>query len=122
MPIVDIHYVCSKGAPSDPPSAQQLADTLGRVFDSPPGRTWVRLHLLPREHYAENDVTLDDAALPVFVIVLLARRPTADVFAVQTRAITQSVAGCFGRRAERIHVEYASPASGRLAFGGRLVE
>jgi len=122
MPIIDIRYVDAPRAQGRVPSAQELADALGRALGSAPGRTWVRLDALPRAHYAENGVELDDGALPLFVTVLLAHLPDPDARASQLAAITASVAACFGRPTDRVHVEYAPPGAGRMAFGGHWVE
>ncbi len=122
MPIVDIRYVASESVEAQAPSAQELADALGKAVGSPPGKTWVRLHPHAGALYAENEVLLEEVEYPVFVTVLLARLPSAGAKAAQVRAITAAVATCFGRPEERVHVEYAPAAAGRLAFGGKLVE
>jgi phenylpyruvate tautomerase PptA (4-oxalocrotonate tautomerase family) len=55
MPIIDIEIVEDRdeSGPGDT-RVHTLADALGEVFGSDPGRTWVRVYHLPREHYAEN--------------------------------------------------------------------
>lgn len=116
MPIVDIRCV---GAPV--PAADALADVIGDALHLPPGRVWVRFHPLPAEHYAENGGPLQ-GALPVFVTILHARPPTGEALKAEVAALTQAVAGVCGRPAQRVHVEYAPAAAGRIAFGGRLVE
>ncbi len=122
MPIFDIRYVASESTQAQAPPAQELADALGKVLGSPPGRTWVRLHAHPAALYAENEVRVEEAEHPVFVTVLLASLPSAEAMPEQVRAITAAVAKCFVRPKERIHVEYAPAGAGRLAFGGTLVE
>ena len=123
MPIVDIEQVHGGERAGTPAaSAAALADALGAVFGSAPGRTWVRLRGLPAGDYAENDGPLDAGDLPVFVTVLLAHWPVGEALARQARQITEAVAGCLGIAAERVHVQYAPEAAGRQAFGGRLVE
>lgn len=122
MPIFDIRYIASESAAARAPCAQALADALGKALGSPAGRTWVRLHPHPGALYAENEVRIEEAEYPVFVTVLLARLPDAEIRAEQVQAITVAVASCFVRPEQTVHVEYAPAAAGRLAFGGRLVE
>ena len=122
MPIFDIRYVASESTQALAPSAQELADALGKALGSPLGRTWVRLHAHPAALYAENEVRIEEAEYPVFVTVLLAHLPNIEARPKQVQAITAAVAKCFVRPEELIHVEYAPAGAGRLAFGGKLVE
>ena len=119
MPIVDVRIVADAAPPAGCASA--LADALGAVFDAAPGRVWVRLDVLPAARYAENSVTLSLAELPVFVTVLHAQLPVLDVLELQAATIAQAVAGVTGRAVDRVHVEFAPPGSGRVAFGGQLL-
>jgi phenylpyruvate tautomerase PptA (4-oxalocrotonate tautomerase family) len=121
MPIVDVQVVRAAGAGPDP-AAQPLADALGRVFGSAPGRTWVRVSSLDAASYAENDVALGAGELPAFVTVLHAHPPTGAALAAQVLAVTEAVAGCLGLPADRVHVQMAPAGAGRQAFGGKLVE
>ena len=120
MPIVDVEVV-SATAESAPPSVAALATALGRVFDSPPGHTWVRYRVLPVTCYAENDAPLSAGALPAFVTVLQARPPQGVELQAQVQAITQAVAAWLTCSSEQVHVGYAPAAVGRQAFGGKLV-
>ena len=122
MPIVDVELVCESEAEFGTVSPRAIADAIGGVFRSPPGRTWVRLRFVSSEHYAENDVSLSKVELPVFVTVLHARPPLAAALAAEVSALTTTVAQIVGRRAERVHVQYAPAAVGRQAFGGVLVQ
>lgn len=122
MPIADIELVCeSERAVPETGLAQQLANELGRVFASLPGSTWVRVRTLAGERYAENDVEVAGAELPVFVTLLLAQPPAGTALKEQVVAVTAAVARVVGRSEHRVHVQYAPAASGRQAFGGRLV-
>ena len=122
MPIFDIEYVRAAASRTAIPSVQTLADALGRTLAAKPGRVWVRMRLLDRSGYAENAVPLADEALPVFVRVLLAQPPVGDALAAQAAALADCVARCFARRIDLVHLEYAAPGAGRVAFGGKLVE
>jgi phenylpyruvate tautomerase PptA (4-oxalocrotonate tautomerase family) len=117
MPILDIHWA---GAPPASPDdmAAALADAIGDALQQPPGRVWVRLHLI---HHAENGGPLAGAQ-PVFVTLMHAHPPTGDALRAEVMAVTQAVAQASGRPRERVHLEYAAPGAGRMAFGGRLVE
>jgi hypothetical protein len=122
VPIVDIEFVAWPKDPIQDVSAQAWADTLARVFATPPGRTWVRLRHLDAAAYAENDAPIAADAGPVFVHVLLARWPDEPALLEQMSAITAAVAGLSGRPADRVHVQYLPPAAGRQAFGGQWVK
>ena len=118
MPIVDIHWVGVLPASADD-LAGGLADAIGDALQQPPGRVWVRMH--PVAHYAENGVPRVGAP-PVFVTLLHARPPAGEALKAEVAAVTAAVAAASGRPPERVHLEYAAPGAGRVAFGGRLVE
>jgi hypothetical protein len=102
--------------------AQRVADALGGVFGSEPGRTWVRVRGLDAARYAENGEAVPADGLPAFVTVLHARPPQGPARAEEALAITNAVAQATDRNPYRVHVQYAPAAAGRQAFGGRLVE
>lgn len=120
MPIVDVEVVVLAGVPKDGFRADALADRLGETFGSPPGATWVRLHFLDSTAYAENGCKLDIESLPVFVTVVRLQLPKDDALIAEIGAVTRAVADCLGRPRERVHVQFAPAAAGRLAFGGLL--
>ncbi|QTN28601.1 hypothetical protein HZ993_01725 [Rhodoferax sp. AJA081-3] len=122
MPIVDIQLVCQEGHDTPPVPTQALADVLGRALGSAPGRTWVRVQTLDSTAYAENEALVGAHELPVFVTVLQAHPAQGAALAAEVMAVTEAVAACVGRPAERVHVQYAAAAAGRQAFGGKLVE
>jgi len=122
MPILDVELVQSDGAaPPAASLAQALADAGGGVFGSLPGRTWVRLRVLPAPQYAENDASVAPDQLPAFVTVLHAWPPEGEALAGEVAALTQALAICLGRAPGCVHVQYAPPGAGRQAFGGKLV-
>ena len=121
MPIVDVELVTPNGAVAAG-LAQSLADAVGRTLKSPPGQTWVRVHVLAREHYAENESSVEMTAPPVFVTVLKRALPTKAELAGEISALTSAIAQVLGRATSCVHVEYAPAAGGRLSFGGKLDE
>lgn len=123
MPLIDIELVAVQNGNTPAASAAQpLADALGTALGSPPGRTWVRLRLLPAADYAENhSPALADDELPVFVTVLHAHLPEGELLVEQVGRITAAVADALGRPPQRVHVQYAPAGAGRQAFGGTLV-
>lgn len=122
MPILDIELVLADGAPApDAGLTQALAAAAGRVLGSPPGRTWVRLHILPASRYAENEAQVGTDELPVFATVLHAKPPEGAARAAEVTQLTQALAHVLGRAPESVHLQYAPAAAGRQAFGGRLV-
>ena len=122
MPIVDIVLVADASGSGTAVLAQSLADTVGRALKSPPGQTWVRMHVLPRDHYAENESPVDLTEPPVFVIVLKRTVPAKADLAVEVSALTEAIAQVLGRATNCVHVEYAPAAGGRFSFGGNFVE
>jgi phenylpyruvate tautomerase PptA (4-oxalocrotonate tautomerase family) len=122
MPIVDVELVADASSAVAPGLAQSLADAVGRTLQSPPGQTWVRLRVLERDHYAENESSHESVELPVFVTVLKRAPAKGADLAGEIMALAGAIAQVTGRTMSCVHVEYAPAAAGRLGFGGRLVE
>ena len=122
MPIIDVELVASEGSGFREPSAATIANALGKVLASAPGRTWVRVRVLSSSAYAENESIISEDELPVFATVLHARLPEGEALAAEVKAITVAIANCLQRNPERVHVQYAPAAAGRQAFGGKLVQ
>ena len=120
MPIVDVQLV-SEGAPARPSLAQELADRVGLVLKAKPGQVWVRVATLPSENYAENQSKIGVHELPVFVTLLHANLPDEKDRAEEARNVSAVVAEVVGCLQTQVHVEYAPPGRGRMAFGGTLV-
>ena len=120
MPVVDVLLV-NDGSNQPAGLATAIAYAIGRAVSAPPGRVWVRLHLLPSGQYAENGEQVA-RELPVFVTILEARPPSGEALAARANAVTLAVAGAVSRTPECVHVEFAPPGSGRVAFGGKLVQ
>lgn len=121
MPIFNIQLVANQQETCRADLAQVLADRLGDTLKADAGRVWVRFEILPADHYAENNVRLQAEELPVFVTVLHAHPPEGATRAQEVAALTAVVASCTARRSDRVHIEYAPPGAGRIAFGGKLV-
>jgi hypothetical protein len=121
MPIVDVCPVLSASRMLHPDAAQTLADSIGRVLSVGSGRVWVRITELQKGRYAENGATVDDDDLPVFVQILHADWPGEEARAKEAGELAEAVASSLGRPVEHVHVEYAAPGRGRVAFGGKLV-
>jgi phenylpyruvate tautomerase PptA (4-oxalocrotonate tautomerase family) len=122
MPIVDVELVAGPNGVVAAGLAQSLADAVGRALKSPAGQTWVRLHLLAREQYAENESSVDSSELPVFVFVLKRELPVQAELAAEVSALTSAIALALVRPASCVHIEYAPAANGRLSFGGKLIQ
>jgi phenylpyruvate tautomerase PptA (4-oxalocrotonate tautomerase family) len=117
MPIVDIELVVRNEETLPEGLASTLADALGEVLGSEPGRLWVRVRTLPENQYAEN---LGEALRPVFVNLLFAAPPTGDLLCLQVKQVTEVVAGICRCPADQVHVLLEPAAKGRIAFGGEL--
>ncbi len=122
MPIIDIRPVVASSHSVSAGMTQALAKAIADVLNAGPGRVWVRIAKISEEDYAENGAPIEGAELPVFVTVLHANWPIVSARAGEARALSGAVASCFGRAVERVHVEYAPPGRGRVAFGGKLVD
>ena len=121
MPILDIEVVLRADERLDPGLAAEIADRCGEVFGSPPGNTWVKLHLVPRDHYAENGGGPSVDVYPVFASVLKARLPSPDVLRSEVARLTAAIAQTTGRPEEHVHVAYSPEGAGRVAFGGEIM-
>jgi len=122
MPIVTVEVVVDLDRTLNLDLAQSLANAIGRALASPPGQTWVRLNVLGRNAYAENECVVNADALPVFVTVLKRQVPLGAELLAEVAALTQAIAQVVARPVECVHVEYAAAAVDRLAFGGKLVQ
>ena len=121
MPIVDVTIVVGRDEKVAAGLTQTLADGVGRVLNSAAGQTWVRLHPLAQDHYAENHSSLGSTELPVFVVVLTSQIPGRSQLDGEIAKLTQAISAATGRPSDRVHIEYAPSAVGRVAFGGKLV-
>jgi phenylpyruvate tautomerase PptA (4-oxalocrotonate tautomerase family) len=122
MPIVTVELITHPDRPLESNLTQSLADAVGRVLNSPRGQTWIRLRLLPRDGYAENDALVDATELPVFVTLLERQPPLGAALQAEVTGLTHAIAQVIGRPAACVHVEYAPAAVGRVSFGGKLVQ
>jgi phenylpyruvate tautomerase PptA (4-oxalocrotonate tautomerase family) len=121
MPILRVEIVFPRGRAARPGLAKAIADAAGATLNSPSGQTWVRLHELAEENYAENGVAPHPEELPVFVHLLKAVTLLEEDLATEALDLTAAIAGACGRSVESVHLIYEPPAAGRVAFGGRLV-
>ncbi|MEM1411433.1 MAG: hypothetical protein AAGH19_03665 [Pseudomonadota bacterium] len=116
MPILDIEVVALTANTNT--VSQALADRAGKVFESAPGRTWVKLRNLEATHYAENQSP--EAPHPVFVRVLEARPPKDDELEALIESLTAAIADVLERPEKHVHILIEPPALGRISFGGKL--
>ena len=121
MPILDVRPVVSLSCKLPNNAAQTLADSISQVMNAKTGRIWVRVTELPNGKYAENGTTVRDDELPVFVQVLHADWPDEGARGEEAAALAVAIAASLGRQVEQVHIEYAPPGRGRVAFGGKLV-
>ncbi len=121
MPILNIEIVGQLEEHLHSGLTQKLADTAAEVFKSPPHGTWVKIHFISEEHYAENEGSLKET-YPVFITIVLAKPPVGPDLARQVQNLTISLAPVLGRKPGNIHIIIELPAAGRIAFGGKLME
>src|SRR2546423_1477926 len=122
MPIVIVELVAEENHAQVPNLAQPLADAIGRALNSPPGQTWVRLRIIRRDEYAENESVVDSDELPVFITLLKREAPCGAELQAEVVALTHAIVKVVGRPASCVHIVYAPAAAGRVSFGGKLVE
>ncbi len=120
MPVIDIQIILAQGEQLRSDLAAELANKLGQVLNAAPGQLWLRLQTLPSSNYAENN---DPASkgLPVFVTVMHAQAKAAEAMQTEAVALAQAVSGVLARARTHVHIEYAPPGAGRVAFGGSLI-
>ena len=121
MPIIDIQIIVDRDETLPEDLAAGLANRLGQALGLAPGRLWLRLQTLPSARYAENAAAPALAALPVFVTVMHAQALQGGALQAEVLALTQAIATTLGRPGAQVHIEYAPPGAGRVAFGGTLV-
>ncbi len=124
MPIVDVEVVTGAADPEviGKETLQLLADELGSLFGSDPGGTWVRLRSIDQNAYAENRAVIGSDARPTFVNILRAELPEHAALRREMIKVAEIVARRLDRPQENVHVLYAPGASGRIGFGGALLE
>ena len=119
MPILSVEIVTRPDEQLRPELAAELANRTGEIFGSAPGTTWVKVILIPKENYAENDSTSENI-FPVFVSVLKAKLPTPKSMLAEVSKLTETIAQICDRPQENVHILYMPEAAGRIAFGGKL--
>jgi len=120
MPILNVEIVTYQNEKIRPDLAMELANQIGEVFDSPPGSTWVKVHLIAGENYAENMVA-SDSVFPVIVSVLKAQTPSLESLQAEVTKLTAIIAQICNRPPENIHIIYLPEGAGRVAFGGKVL-
>ncbi|MCZ6672170.1 MAG: hypothetical protein O7C75_04445 [Verrucomicrobia bacterium] len=122
MPQLDIDIVFRPNETLKGDAVQKLADAAGKVFDTPPGKTWVKINPVPRNCWAENKTKLSSHAGPVVVSILKRTAPGPEEIEAEVSSLTRVIAGILERPNEEIHIKYEADAIGRVAYGGKLVK
>lgn len=117
MPLLNVEIV---GENAKLGLARLLADAAAKVLGAKPGATWVKVHYLPREQYAEN-ADIPATVKPVFVSVLLAQHYQPTEYAKIAFDLSMAYAAILVRPQEHIHILFEPSAQGRIAFGGKLL-
>lgn len=121
MPILDVEMVIRPDETLSEGLAADIAGRAGLALGAAPGRTWIRLHTLEVDHYAEDAAGRADA-YPVFASILHRQRPRGDTLRREVTRLTEAIAAACNRPPENVHLIYEADAAGRVAFGGVLVE
>src|SRR4030042_2959922 len=96
MPILDVEIVLHPREKVRPTLAKELADRAGEILGSAPGGTWVKVHPIPAERYAEGPG--DGLELtPVFVTILKATLQSPELRQAEIERLTGAVAAACGR-------------------------
>ena len=120
MPIVTVQVIGNAPANSNE-ALQQLADSLGSLFESEPGGTWVKFQIIQRDHYAENGIKIDSSIEPTFVEILKSELPETSELAIEAKSVAEIVGQVLSRPTLNVHVIYLPEGKGRVAFGGHLL-
>lgn len=122
MPIVTIECVISDNSDKqNEAELRSLTDSLGEVFSSPPGGTWVRMHYLDQHDYAENRTNPKDTPTPTFVHILMRELPSLDDREKLAKQIAEVTSNALRRSRDLTHVIFEPEGFGRVAFGGNLL-
>jgi phenylpyruvate tautomerase PptA (4-oxalocrotonate tautomerase family) len=121
MPILNVEIVMHPNEHIHPKLAMELANRTGEIFNSAPGNTWVKVHLIGSENYAENGNTPDEI-FPVFVSVLKLKWSSSDSLQAEAAKLTAVVAHICNRPQENVHFIYLPEGAGRVAFGGDVLQ
>lgn len=121
MPIVDVEIVLKPEETLREKTVSELADQLGEIFGSSKNGTWLKVHGIPSNHYAENGGK-EEGVYPIFVSVLKSKLPHPDEMQKEVDAITGAVATTCNRSASLVHIIYLPEGKGRVAFGGKIVK
>jgi len=101
--------------------AQLIADKVGEALHSREQGTWVRLEFVPPHLYAENGCR-DERQQPVIASLIQSVNPEQHLLVHQIVAITGAIAEATQIPSENVHLIVEPAATGRVAFGGTLVE
>jgi len=120
MPIVDIEIILRENEIIPAHLTSNLADELGRIFNSPPNSTWVKVRNLSKNQYAENDDASKEV-FPVFVKIVKSKIIKTEI-QKEAELIAVAVGNICERPVENVHIIYEPVGSGRVAFGGNLID
>ena len=120
MPIIDVEIVLRSNESIREEVVSELANELGEIFHPSPGQTWIKLHPLSADQYAENGGT-PDGVYPIFVTVMKSKLSSFEEMQKEVAKITGAIAQICGRPSDNIHVIYQPAGRGRVAFGGKIV-
>lgn len=119
MPIINVEIVGSISANANYVS-QNLADVAGKIFQSGPGQTWLKLTFIPFDNYAENNIARPLEG-PTFVSIIM-KDPLDDNEKAQLALnLAKEIGQILNRSIDKIHVYFNLEARGRIAFGGKLM-
>ena len=118
MPILDIEIVLRADEIIIPGLAQDIVDAAGRIFNSEPGHTWVKLRSIARDNYAENETDIPESISPVFVSVLKSNLPNHEDIKLEASQLATEIGRLCERPKENVHILYLPEAKDRIFFGG----
>lgn len=121
MPIIAVEAI---GSPAEFPKdmAQRIADSVADALKTGPRDTWVKIHFLAPDHYAENDASNLSPERPLVVSILKYTNPVGAELSAQIAELTSSIATASCHPRENVHLIYEAEGKGRVAFGGVLAE
>ena len=122
MPILNIEVIGPLNESIRSGLASRIADAAGKVLNSKPQSTWVKIRFLSEEEYSENEGGPAEAVLPVFISLILAKPPAGNELNKMLYRLTEVIAKVCERPPQNVHIIVEPAAAGRIAFGGSLID
>ena len=117
MPIIDVELIALDAPKNLKNLTQNLTNSAAIILNSPNGQTWLKLHFLPLNQYAENGGVPEDFK-SLFVSLLLKNNLSEDKRSEIAFKLCESFSTITHFPKDHIHILFLPEGSGRMVFGG----